>query len=180
MLAERAGIPIIEEQWGGPGEDRSTGQLRRRLLALHAEAADWFHRNLMKTSPGQAARDYLKSRGLTPEWPRAGRSATRRTATKTACAGRANAGIRRRKSLQGGLAKWSDDSGDAESAGRACDRFRHRLMFAISNDLGEVIAFSGRILEADRKAPKYVNSPESPLFTKGKVLFGLHMARSGR
>ena len=49
-LAERAGVPIVEEQWGRPGEDRSTGEVRRRLLALHAEAADWFHRNLMKTS----------------------------------------------------------------------------------------------------------------------------------
>ena len=65
MLAERAGIPIIEEHSSHPDEQRGTGQVRRRLLALHSEATEWFHRNLMKTPGAQHARDYLKSRGLT-------------------------------------------------------------------------------------------------------------------
>src|SRR5690606_13638274 len=52
-----------------------------------------------------------------------------------------------------------------------------RVMFSICNDTGEVIAFSGRILDADAKAAKYVNSPETPIFTKGDVLFGLHRSK---
>src|SRR5439155_8499581 len=57
------------------------------------------------------------------------------------------------------------------------DRFRDRVMFPICNDLGEVIAFSGRVLQSDPKAAKYVNSPETMLFTKGNVLFGLHKSK---
>ena len=64
-LADRAGIAIIEEHQSE--EERGAGDLRRRLLALHAEAAAWFHRNLMKTPDAQHARDYLKSRGLSAE-----------------------------------------------------------------------------------------------------------------
>ena len=60
---------------------------------------------------------------------------------------------------------------------RAYDRFRDRLMFPICNESGEVIAFSGRVLTAEAKGAKYVNSPETALFTKGKVLFGLHLAK---
>jgi DNA primase len=57
------------------------------------------------------------------------------------------------------------------------DRFRNRLMFPISNDVGEVIAFSGRVLNGDPGAAKYINSPETPLFRKGHVLFGLHKSK---
>src|SRR6202023_4165214 len=59
------------------------------------------------------------------------------------------------------------------------DRFRGRIMFPICNDVGEVIAFSGRLLQSDAEAAKYVNSPETPLFRKGKVLFGLHKTKRG-
>jgi DNA primase len=59
------------------------------------------------------------------------------------------------------------------------DRFRGRLMFPICNDIGEVIAFSGRILTSDTQAAKYLNSPETPLFRKGSILFGLHKTKRG-
>ena len=57
------------------------------------------------------------------------------------------------------------------------DRFRGRIMFPIRNDVGEVIAFSGRLLKDEEGAAKYVNSPETPLFRKGNVLFGLHKSK---
>jgi DNA primase len=59
------------------------------------------------------------------------------------------------------------------------DRFRDRVMFrdAICNDLGDVVAFSGRVLQADAPGGKYVNSPETPIFTKGSILFGLHRSK---
>src|SRR4029078_3684232 len=59
------------------------------------------------------------------------------------------------------------------------DRFRGRLMFPICNDVGEVIAFSGLILTADTETAKYLNSPETPLFRKGSILFGLHKTKRG-
>ena len=173
MLAERAGIAIIEDHSRGPEEERGAGQIRRRLLKLHNEAADWMHRCLMKSPGAQPARDYLKSRGLTAEvavrWKLGyapGQNACLRWGDEQ--------GFRRDELLLGGLVKENE-----EGTGRAdvYDRFRDRLMFPISNELGEVVGFSGRVLSAENKGPKYVNSPESPIFTKGKVLFGLHMAK---
>src|SRR4029077_7044285 len=55
--------------------------------------------------------------------------------------------------------------------------FRGRVMFPICNDIGEVIAFSGRLLQGDVETAKYLNSPETPLFRKGRVLFGLHKTK---
>ena len=175
QLAERAGIAIIEENFGGGTEEKGVFQLRRRLLALHAEAADWFHRQLMKSPEAQVARDYLKGRGLSKEVAARWRIGYAPDAWD-ACLGWAReCGYREEEIVQSGLAKWRNADDPAHREG-AYDRFRNRLMFTISNEQGEAIAFSGRVLEADAKEAKYVNSPESPLFTKGKVLFGLHMA----
>ncbi|HEX4641277.1 MAG TPA: toprim domain-containing protein, partial [Chthoniobacterales bacterium] len=66
-----------------------------------------------------------------------------------------------------------------EGDNKAYDRFRNRIMFPIHNDVGEVIAFSGRILDKEAETAKYVNSPETPLFRKGRVLFGLHKTKRG-
>jgi len=68
---------------------------------------------------------------------------------------------------------------DSGSDNKGYDRFRNRIMFPIHNDVGEVIAFSGRILDKDAETAKYVNSPETPLFRKGRVLFGLHKTKRG-
>ena len=174
MLAERAGIPIVEEFSGRQEDGQNTGKLRRQLIKLHAEAADWFHRQLMKSPGAQHARDYLKSRGLTGE--AAARWKIGYAPGQNACLRWAmESGYRRDEVLAGGLIKENE-----EGTGRAdvYDRFRDRLMFSITNEVGEVIGFSGRVLTADNKGPKYVNSPESPIFTKGKVLFGLSLART--
>ncbi len=175
LLAERAGIPIIEERFGRSEGEQGTGDLRRRLLALHTEAAAWFHRNLLKTNEAAKAREYLKARGLTSEvaarwqlgyapdsWDALLRWATERR-------------YKHEELLKSGLIKPPNDPGKGNS--RGYDTFRDRLMFPICNESGNVIAFSGRVLSADAKGGKYVNSPETPIFTKGKVLFGLHMAR---
>ncbi len=174
-LAEKAGIPIIEE--GGYGgnrdEDKGAGETRRRLLALHAEAAEWFHRNLRKSNEAAAAREYLKSRGLTAEV--AGRWMLGYAPNSwDACLQWASErGYSRDLLILGGLFRPPDEG----SRSSGYDRFRDRLMFPICNELGEVIAFSGRVLTATAEGAKYVNSPETPLFIKGKVLFGLHLSK---
>ncbi len=175
MLAEKAGIAIVEDQ-GDYEAERGAGQTRRRLLALHAETADWFHRNLMKSPGAGAAREYLKSRSLSGEVAARWKLGYAPDAWDECLRWAGERGYRREELVQSGLVKPKDED-DASGRGRVYDRFRDRLMFPISNEVGEVIGFSGRVLSADAKGAKYVNSPESPIFTKGKVLFGLHMSK---
>jgi DNA primase len=171
-LAERAGIRLDHELMSTHDEAQHTR--RRRLLALHADAAEFFHLQLMKKPDAQPARDYLKSRGITSETARSWKIGYAPDAWRTFVQHAQAQGFHREELLESGLAKLRDE---AQPGGDFYDRFRHRVMFPICNDSGEVIAFSGRILEPDSKAPKYVNSPETPLFTKGAVLFGLHKSK---
>jgi DNA primase len=85
-------------------------------------------------------------------------------------------GYQQRLLLESGLIARREEGG---SDNKGYDRFRNRIMFPIHNDVGEVIAFSGRILDKNAETAKYVNSPETPLFRKGRVLFGLHKTKRG-
>ncbi|MGC1481447.1 MAG: DNA primase [Chthoniobacterales bacterium] len=163
-LAQRAGI-IIEDE---TEEDRERRGERDRMLGLHKAVAEWFHANLMRRRIGEAAREYLAGRGIGSE------VATRWT-------------LGFAPDSWDGLAGWALDQGYREGelaraglvaqrdGGGVYDRFRNRVIFPIHSDYGEVIAFSGRTLGDD--SAKYVNSPETPIFTKGRVLFGLHQTK---
>lgn len=167
-LADRAGVALVEEN--ASPEDRGAGQLKRRLLALHADAAAWFHKNLMRSQAAQSARDYLKGRELSAE---VAASWQLGYAPWEGLAGwAAGQGYTPEELVAGGLLKYGEDESRPPY-----DSFRNRLMFPICNEMGEVVGFSGRILIADERAPKYVNSPETPIFTKGRILFGLHRAK---
>lgn len=166
-LAQRAGIPIIEEAGGGD-DDKQRG-LRARLLALHAEAAGWFHQNLLKSQAGGVARDYLKSRGINGEIARSWQLGYAPDSWDALLVFLRERKFSKEEIFRSGLAS-SKEEGDQDNL--YC-RFRGRVMFPIRNDYGEVVAFSGRVLDPEAKAAKYVNSPETPLFTKGKVLYGL-------
>ena len=172
-LAARVGIPVVEERGTGAGEDRQH-EARRIALQLHAEAAEWFHENLLKKDFAEPAREYLKQRGIDrpvaknwqlgyapDEWDALLNWASQR-------------GYQRRQLLQSGLVKLRDENRPESDV---YDRFRGRIMFPVCNDVGEVIAFSGRVLQKDAEAAKYINSPETPLFRKGNVLFGLHKSK---
>ena len=188
-LAARAGITVVEKSRGRAADDEERQrELRQRLLKLHAEAAQWFHEHLIKREVGKAAREYLGSRGITveiakrwqlgyapEEWDAFGSWARAR-------------GYDVRDLIASGLVKVKDDSDStgsqrsvsAQAAAHATasyDRFRGRIMFPICNDVGEVIAFSGRLLQDEEGAAKYLNSPETALFRKGSVLFGLDKSK---
>jgi len=188
-LAARAGITVVEKSGGrGPGDEQRQRELRQRLLKLHAEAAQWFHENLIKREVGKAAREYLRSRGIAveiakrwqlgyapDEWDAFGSWARARDYDV-------------RDLITSGLVKVKDDSDSTGSqrsasaqrtahATASYDRFRGRIMFPICNDVGEVIAFSGRLLQDEEGAAKYLNSPETALFRKGSVLFGLDKSK---
>ena len=188
-LAARAGITVVEKSGGrGAGDEERQRELRQRLLKLHAEAAQWFHENLIKREVGKAAREYLRSRGIRveiakrwqlgyapDEWDAFGSWARSR-------------GYDVRDLIASGLVKVKDDSDSTGSqrsvsaqgaahGAASYDRFRGRIMFPICNDVGEVIAFSGRLLQDKEGAAKYLNSPETALFRKGSVLFGLDKSK---
>ena len=171
-LAERAGIKLVDAEMSA--EDTARFSMRRRLLALHAEAADFFHAQLLKKPSAQVARDYLKGRGIGGEIAKAWQLGYAPEAWDAMRDFARGAGFSDEELIASGLAKLRDEE---NPRGEFYDRFRGRVMFPICNDNGEVIAFSGRVLEADAKGAKYVNSPETMIFTKGAVLFGLHKSK---
>jgi DNA primase len=175
-LAVRAGITIVEER-GAADEDRQY-ETRRKLLKLHAEAAEWFHENLTKREIGESARKYLKQREIMGEiakrW-QLGYAPDEWDAFGSWARGQ---GYDTHELVASGLIKTKDDEQTSNLDLRASyDRFRGRIMFPICNREGEVIAFSGRLLKEQEGAAKYLNSPETPLFRKGNVLFGLHKSK---
>ncbi len=180
-LAARVGITVVEKR-GAVDEDRQH-EARRTLLKLHAEAAEWFHENLIKREVGEPARKYLKQRGITAEiakrwqlgyapdeWEAFGSWARERAYDV-------------RGLIASGLVKTKDENDSPHpqtsnlKSQKSYDRFRGRIIFPICNDVGEVIAFSGRLLKDEEGAAKYLNSPETPLFRKASVLFGLDKSK---
>ncbi len=181
-LAERGGVQIIEEEF--TAEEDQQFLMRKRLLALHAQAAEWFHRNLMRTEAGAPAREYLKRRGITGEVAKAWQIGYAPDEWQALSDWAKREGFTVHELIESGLAKTKESDDSAPSSPQSAirnpqsyDRFRGRVMFPICNDYGEVVAFSGRVLQSDAQAAKYINSPETILFTKGNILFGLHKSK---
>jgi DNA primase len=172
-LAARAGIPIAEES---EGDERRRGE-RDRLVGLHRDAAAWFHENLMRQRFAAHAREYLKGRGINSEIAARWKLGYAPDSWDACTTMLRKAGYTTEEILRSGLVttKEAETPKSKLQNPKFYDRFRNRVMFPISNDYGEVIAFSGRTLGDD--PAKYVNSPETPLFTKGRVLFGLEKAK---
>ncbi|MGA8477949.1 MAG: DNA primase [Chthoniobacterales bacterium] len=171
-LATRAGIAIRQEEFSAEEEEKQT--LRKRLLRLHFEAADWFQRNLLRTRAAEAARSYLSQRGLNIETAKHWQIGYAPNSWTAFTEWGQGSGFSREELILSGLVKPKEENNPRS---RCYDRFRHRLMFPITNDLGEVIAFSGRQIDPNATGGKYVNSPESPLFSKGNILFGLSKSK---
>ncbi|MGH8099711.1 MAG: DNA primase, partial [Chthoniobacterales bacterium] len=177
-LGARVGIAVVETR--GAGEQDRQHEARRTLLKLHAEAAHWFHDNLIKREFGEPARKYLKKRGITAEMAKSWQIGYAQDEWDAFGSWAKAGGYAQQILLQSGLVTQKEENIERRTPNaerRSYDRFRGRIMFPICNDVGEVIAFSGRLLKDEEGTAKYLNSPETPLFRKGNVLFGLDKSK---
>jgi len=167
-LAERARIPLEYEAGTGAPENRG---LKDALLKLHEAICLRWQQCLSNEAAGELARDYLTKRGVSPETVKEFRLGAAPETWDDTVNWAKSKGFEESLCEQAGLILRKAETG------RVYDRFRGRLMFPICDEQGRVIAFSGRVLQGDEKTAKYVNSPETPIFTKGKTLFALDKAR---
>jgi DNA primase len=170
MLAQKFGVSLPErEDSDEAGADRRDAALREALLKMHEVAAGYFREQLAGPA-GLRARQQLAGRGVNPrtiEQLGLGYAPSARDGLKTLLA---KQGFAQGVLVQSGLVAQRDN-------GELVDRFRNRLMVPINRDTGSVIGFGGRAMESDQ-VPKYLNSPETPIFSKGRVLYGLNLTKS--
>jgi DNA primase len=167
-LAERARIPIETENQPGGTETR---HLKDRLFQIHEQITQRWQSALATDQAGQIARDYLARRGVSAEAVQLFRLGYAPDAWDD------TVNWAKAKHFETPLMEQSGLVLRKEGSDRFYDRFRGRLIFPICDEQGRVVAFSGRILTGDEKTAKYVNSPETPIFTKGKILFGLDKSK---
>ena len=167
-LADRAKIPLEIDQ--DPGQSQSR-QLKDTLLHIHEQITQRWQNALANEASGQAARDYLLQRGVTAEAVQLFRLGSAPEVWDDTVNWAKSKGHDLAVMEQAGLILRK------EGSDHYYDRFRGRLIFPIADEQGRVIGFSGRVLAADQKTAKYVNSPETPIFTKGKVFFGLDKSK---
>jgi DNA primase len=176
-VAAKAGIPLPKREFSSPEEAREAG-LRRQLLDIHEAATQYFEAQL-KSPEGSRAREYLTGRGVSTETIktfRIGYAPDDFNAMRDALKGHFSEEVLRASGLFS-----AKDQADG-SPGPMYARFRKRVTFPIANEGGKVIAFTARALETHdgkgRDVAKYLNSPESALYSKGHVLFNLDKARA--
>ncbi len=166
IVAEKCGIAIPRPKERSP-EERKENQQRATLVEMHREAQAFFVKQLETTAEGKAARAYLEDRGLNAEAiarfgigyaPSGGDTLLRYLKQKYAEKLLAESGLVSR-----------------DQSGRLFDRFRRRITFAIANESGKVVAFGCRALGDD--LPKYLNSPETPIYSKSNVLYYMDRAK---
>ena len=200
LIAQKLGVPMPKVSFSSPAEARDA-QVRMALLDVHARAAAFFQECLRKPE-GANAREYLKSRGLDSDTIarfRIGYASDSGFHLRDALRREFDEDLLR----ESGMFSWKENSKETitenrelrtENSDANSDRsqlaargsqpaaiyskFRNRVMFPICNDQGKVIAFTGRTLATDEKAgPKYLNSPETPIYSKSRVLFNLDNAK---
>ncbi len=167
QLAQRFGmsLPALEES----DDQRANAAEREALLKVHEAAAAWF-REQLATSAGARVRNQIAARGITAETSSGlglGFAPRSRDALKQALL---KNGFSQGLLVRAGLLVQRED-------GEVVDRFRNRLMIPICRETGSVIAFGGRAVENDQQ-PKYLKSPETPIYAKSRTLYGLHLSKA--
>jgi DNA primase len=198
MVAQKLGIPLPKASYSTPGEAKEA-RMRGQLLDVHERAVAFFQECLRRPE-GARAREYLAGRGLDQEMIakfRIGYAPDSGFLLRDRLKEEFSEEVLR----ESGLFSWKQDDGrqasdlgpqqnQADGSPRSevrgptpavtamYSKFRNRVMFPIASEAGKVIAFTGRTLATDEKSgPKYLNSPETPIYSKGKVLFNLDHAK---
>jgi len=167
LLAQRFGVPLPEMEESD--EQRANTAERETLLKIHEAAAAWFRQQLASNA-GTRIRKQIEGRGVTEATSAAlglGYAPTSRDALKSALV---QQGFSQATLLRAGIVVQRED-------GTVVDRFRNRLIIPICRDTGSVIGFGGRAVDTDQQ-PKYLNSPETPIYSKGRTLYGLNLSKN--
>lgn len=193
LVAQKLGIAVPKMQFSSPQEAAEAKQ-RTVLIDLNETACQWFQEQLRRPEAA-AAREYLKSRGLDQkgiELFRIGYAPESGFLLRDRLKGEADEEALRESGLfswkentgpstarpEGRSARNDGDKGNGAAKAAIYSKFRNRIMFPICNESGKVIAFTGRTLATDEKAgPKYLNSPETAIYSKSRVLYNLHLAK---
>src|SRR5215469_5136721 len=175
-VATKMGIPLPAREFSSAHEAREAG-VRKQLLEIHEAATQYFQQNFHSPEAARA-REYMTSRGITPETIkifRLGYAPESFNDMRDRLGKFFNEEVMRASGLF--ISKERDDG----SSGPLYARFRKRITFPICNEQGKPIAFTARLLDAvdEKSGPKYLNSPETALYSKGHVLFNLDKAKAG-
>ena len=166
FLAQKAGVELQPQTPEREVEDKENERLRN----LMEEAVLFYRHQLLQTPAGKQAQQYLNQRGILPETMEKFELGYAPDAWDAAATYFAGKGYTPQEMLEAGMLTEREDSG------RKYDRFRHRIMFPIRDGTSRMSGFGARILRPD-DVPKFLNSPQTPLFDKGRLLYGLHLAR---
>lgn len=165
FLAKRAGMEVPEEDG-----DRENGRRRQRLLDLNRDAARFYYQ-LLQAPEGRAVQDYLDRRKITRATAVNFGLGASPDAWDTLLIAMTKKGYTKSELLEAGLAVQNSNGG-------LYDKFRNRLMFPVIDVRGDVVAFGGRVLE--KAEPKYMNTQETPVYSKRRVLYGLNLAKKSK
>ncbi len=177
LVAEKMGIPLPRMQYSSESEAEDAGK-RGKLIEMHERACRFFEMELKRPEAAHA-REYLASRGLKEETIktfRIGFAPDSGFPLKDYLKNEFSEALMR----ESGLFSWKEGEGASGAASSApmYAKFRNRIMFPIANENGKIIAFTGRTLAKDEKSgPKYLNSPETPIYSKSRVLYNLDRAK---
>ncbi|HBC85401.1 MAG TPA: DNA primase [Lentisphaeria bacterium] len=172
ILASKCGVLIPERQHGtgtGKSSDES-GRQREKLYKIHEELASWYSR-LLYEHPDSRVAEYVRNRGIPEESLKGFRLGAAPDAWDESLKFLNGKGYGEEDILLAGVAIRNEETR------RIYDRFRNRLVFPIWDEQGRVVGFSARTVEKESEGAKYVNSPETQIFKKSRILYALHMAR---
>ena len=169
-LGAKSGITVQEDEESP--ETKKELKLRRGIIKVNKNAGLWFHEYLMKSHSSDAskARDYLKDRNITNQIAKDWKIGFAPVKSNEFSNWARDQGFNGTLMKESGLMSLKDEQSPQKGL---YARFRNRIMFPLNNDFGETIAFSGRTMDAQSKIAKYVNSPETLIFKKSNVFFGL-------
>lgn len=171
-LGERIGIHVDIQSDSIQKNNEVYTSKEQKMIEAHEFAAQMFHHFLMNTEDGERALNYLLKRGFTKEHIETNGIGWSLPNWNTLTTVLEKKGYSLNDMVQCGLIVQS------ENGNQYFDRFRGRIMFPIRDEFGKIIAFSGRAIDNLENEPKYLNSPESPIFKKSEILFNLHKART--